>query len=140
MWKKWAGKMPPFVAVVEMHESGWPHLHFVVKLKGEESVPPQKLLKKWWLGCGGGWSQDFQPLIGDGRYIAKYLDKGSVLPSDVHGLLLANKIRMIYSSNGLKTEKSTDWVYKRGSRKQATEWLDEVSSTIEGAMKAMAVV
>lgn len=128
-WKKAYGKMPPFVAVLEMHESGWPHLHFVCRIEG--NPPTKEELKRWWCAVGGGWRSELEPLTTDGQYIAKYLDKGSKLPAEIHGLLMANKIRMIYSSKGLKTEKVSEWSYKRGTMKEVESWIGKIMDAKE---------
>ena len=113
LWKAEEGETPEFVAVLEPHQSGWPHLHAV--LKG--SVPTEARIRAWWKECGGGWRIQLEVLRKEGAYIAKYLTKLSALPEDLRALLSENKVRLVYRSRGLRREKQANgWVWYAGRR------------------------
>jgi hypothetical protein len=135
-WRHEEGAAPRFLWVLERHQSGFPHFHVALAASPVNTVldgkgnriacgPSLDAVRHRWLAVGGGPMVHWMVLKGDGAYIAKYLDKGSILPEDLKALLTYNRIRLHGGSPGLTPQKApSQWDVRRGSRGTLEVWLD----------------
>lgn len=67
-------KSPTFLAVVEAHESGWPHLHILIR----SGFIDRRLIKAWWEQRTGSFMVDIRLAKGPRQvasYVSKYVSK-----------------------------------------------------------------
>jgi hypothetical protein len=96
-WQKAYRKGVEYVAVIEHHKSGMPHLHVAVS-----RFLPRKLIQRWWQKAGGGaqvWISYRQPGRA-GSYIGKYI--GKQLRAELAGELMPLRSRRVQTSRGIR--------------------------------------
>lgn len=67
-------RSPTFLAVVEAHESGWPHLHILLR----SGFIHHRLIREWWERQTGSWQIDIRLAKGKRQvasYVSKYISK-----------------------------------------------------------------
>lgn len=67
-------KSPTFLAVVEQHKSGWPHLHILIR----SGFIHHKLIRDWWQTRTGSFIIDIKQVKGKrmvANYVSKYISK-----------------------------------------------------------------
>lgn len=96
-WRKAYPKGVQYIAVVEHHKSGMPHLHLLVS-----RFVPQRVLKGWWRRAGGGYEVriSYRDPGRAGRYLAKYITKQLYL--EMSGQLTPPRSRRWQVSRGIK--------------------------------------
>lgn len=67
-------RSPTFLAVVEQHKSGWPHLHILVR----SGFIHHRLIREWWKARTGSFQIDIRLAKGEKQvasYVSKYIAK-----------------------------------------------------------------
>lgn len=148
MWGKDWGR-PSYVWCKECHESGFPHVHavlrqcfevgrFVTTMKdGKEveklraSVEEEEQIASWWKLCGGGWSVQWEMIEKTGHYIAGYLNSQVNVDERRAALIYRNKLRDWGSSKGIRRPRSMlkVWETVRGSREKAEQAFERFNET-----------
>ncbi len=67
-------RSPTFLAVVEAHQSGWPHLHILVR----SGFIHHRLIREWWESRTGSYQIDIRLAKGPRQvasYVSKYISK-----------------------------------------------------------------
>jgi len=122
-WRKrkgWRASLG-YVAVVEQHKSGYPHLH--IAYPGLRYLGPIELLDRWWqMGLNrvdGG-------MVNALSYVCKYVSKLAGWTEEGMAYLRDCKTRMYSISNSLyrprNDEEPSGWVFSRQCRE--VEWRD----------------
>lgn len=96
-WQKVYPNGVEYVAVVEHHKSGMPHLHVAVS-----RFLPQGTVRRWWMAAGGGaqvWISWRDPGRA-GRYIGKYM--GKQLARELAGSTPPLRSRRVQTSRGVR--------------------------------------
>ncbi len=68
LMRKLKRKSPTFLAVVEAHKSGWPHLHILIR----SGFIDRRVIKAWWEARTGSWNVDIK-LARNPRQVASYV-------------------------------------------------------------------
>jgi hypothetical protein len=74
LMRKLKRRSPTFLAVVEAHESGWPHLHVLVR----SGFIDHRLIRSWWEKQTGSYQIDIRLAKGQRQvasYVSKYISK-----------------------------------------------------------------
>lgn len=96
-WRKAYRAGVQYVAVVEHHRSGMPHMHLAVS-----RYMPRRVVQRWWVVAGGGpqvWISYRDPGRA-GRYVAKYLTKQ--LMGELSGNRFPLRVRRVQVSRGVR--------------------------------------
>lgn len=67
-------KSIPFIAVIERHKSGWPHIHILMRCK----YIPHQTIREWWVGRFQShkiWIEAVEQAGKAAKYVSKYLAK-----------------------------------------------------------------
>lgn len=70
LMRKLKRKSPTFLAVVEQHKSGWPHLHILLR----SGFIHHRLIREWWASRTGSFQIDIRIAKGP-RQVASYVSK-----------------------------------------------------------------
>jgi hypothetical protein len=74
LMRKLKRRSPTFLAVVEAHESGWPHLHILLR----SGFIHHRLIREWWEARTGSFQIDIRLAKGKRQvasYVSKYISK-----------------------------------------------------------------
>jgi hypothetical protein len=74
LMRKLKRRSPTFLAVVEAHESGWPHLHILLRT----GFIHHRLIREWWQSRTGSFQIDIRLAKGKRQvasYVSKYISK-----------------------------------------------------------------
>lgn len=72
--RKMGWRKLPFIAVIEKHKSGWPHMHLLLRCK----YVPHQLIRAWWVERFNSpriWIEAINNEVKAARYLSKYLAK-----------------------------------------------------------------
>lgn len=130
--KRRLGVSPQFIAVLELHRSGMPHLHVLVG-----SYLPQDWLSTAWQGVGGGRIVDirFVDVHRVSAYLSKYFTKDSLaeIPSGVRRFSCSKGIALWE-----RKAKNPGWWLSKVSIEELRDWAklaaDEKWQEVDGVL------
>lgn len=119
------GQPIKYIAILEFHESGVPHLHVLV-----DRFIPQRWISESWSALGGGTIVDIRQVDTHrvSRYLAKYLTKELLLSAPERSRRVTTS-RSIHINEKQPTE--TTWVRDRRSIFLLFFLLEEVAMDVE---------
>jgi hypothetical protein len=122
LMRKLKRRSPTFLAVVEEHESGWPHLHILLR----SGFIHHRIIREWWEARTGSFQIDIRLAKGPRQvasYVSKYISKNPAR--------YANVKRYWCSQDWDPPKKEED-----GSRGEEVAWWETMSCTPAGLARA----
>ena len=139
LWSRWAHfrsrlrhagvELGQYVAVVEAHTSGWPHLH-VITLCPPPGRRGRSVARLAWMKLGGGSIFQWARIKKNPFYVCKYLGKSKGFPETLKALLTVHQVRLTNASPGLLPKKpETPKRWRRVTRATLHEMGSRVDKT-----------